>query len=101
MQSTIYVEMAPGVRIEDLYEQLKISYEVYPFMSLLVTSLHIDVVSTSLQKCKVMNCICADHMKSSVLNGHSPFSRQKNSSLTLCCHILPGFMGLWNVHNFI
>ena len=37
MQSTIYVEMAPGVRIEDLYQQLKLSYEVYLFISLLVT----------------------------------------------------------------
>lgn len=46
MQSTIYVEMAPGVRIEDLYEQLKLSYEVYPFISLLVTSSHLDTVST-------------------------------------------------------
>ncbi|XP_059428114.1 probable N-acetyl-gamma-glutamyl-phosphate reductase, chloroplastic isoform X3 [Corylus avellana] len=27
MQSTIYVEMAPGVTIDDLYHQLKISYE--------------------------------------------------------------------------
>ena len=31
MQSTIYMEMAPGVTIEDLYQQLKISYEVYHF----------------------------------------------------------------------
>lgn len=29
MQSTIYVEMAPGVTIDDLYHQLKISYQVY------------------------------------------------------------------------
>jgi len=28
MQSTIYVEMAPGVRTEDLHQQLKTSYEV-------------------------------------------------------------------------
>ncbi|WZZ89932.1 hypothetical protein YC2023_118511 [Brassica napus] len=28
MQSTIYVEMAPGVRTQDLYQQLKSSYEV-------------------------------------------------------------------------
>lgn len=31
MQSTIYVEMAPGVSIEDLHHQLKQSYEVCPF----------------------------------------------------------------------
>ena len=32
MQSTIYVEMAPGVSIEELYQHLKSSYEVmvYP-----------------------------------------------------------------------
>ncbi|KAJ1393699.1 Semialdehyde dehydrogenase, NAD-binding [Sesbania bispinosa] len=35
MQSTIYVEMAPGVRIEDLYEQLKLSYEDEKFVVLL------------------------------------------------------------------
>lgn len=29
MQSTIYVEMTPGVTIEDLYKQLKIAYEVF------------------------------------------------------------------------
>ncbi|XP_075650180.1 uncharacterized protein LOC142620745 [Castanea sativa] len=28
MQSTIYLEMAPGVTIEDFYQQLKISYEL-------------------------------------------------------------------------
>ena len=28
MQSTIYVEMTSGVTIEDLYQQLKIAYEV-------------------------------------------------------------------------
>lgn len=38
MQSTIYVEMATGVTTEDLHKQLKLSYEVYLFMSLLVTS---------------------------------------------------------------
>ncbi|KDO39907.1 hypothetical protein CISIN_1g015441mg [Citrus sinensis] len=35
MQSTIYVEMAPGVTIEDLYQQLKISYEHEEFVKLL------------------------------------------------------------------
>ncbi|KAI9180530.1 hypothetical protein LWI28_005757 [Acer negundo] len=35
MQSTIYVEMAPGVTIEDLYEQLKISYKDEEFVKLL------------------------------------------------------------------
>ncbi|KAF7840877.1 putative N-acetyl-gamma-glutamyl-phosphate reductase, chloroplastic [Senna tora] len=35
MQSTIYVEMASGVRIEDLYEQLKQSYENEEFVVLL------------------------------------------------------------------
>lgn len=39
MQSTIYVEMAPGVKTEDLYHQLKLSYQVYFFLSLLFTSL--------------------------------------------------------------
>lgn len=29
MQSTIYVEMAPGVEIKDLRQQLRLSYEVY------------------------------------------------------------------------
>ena len=29
MQSTIYVEITPGVTIEDLYKQLKIAYEVF------------------------------------------------------------------------
>ncbi|KAJ1415691.1 Semialdehyde dehydrogenase, NAD-binding [Sesbania bispinosa] len=52
MQSTIYVEMAPGVRIEDLYQQLKLSYEVCPFTSLLVTSSHTDAISTCLQNGK-------------------------------------------------
>lgn len=28
MQSTIYVEMAPGVTVEDLYQQLSITYKV-------------------------------------------------------------------------
>ncbi|KAK7308576.1 hypothetical protein VNO77_42195 [Canavalia gladiata] len=28
MQSTIFVEMAPGVRIEDVYQHMKLSYEV-------------------------------------------------------------------------
>ncbi|KAK9996575.1 hypothetical protein SO802_021261 [Lithocarpus litseifolius] len=35
MQSTIYLEMAPGVTIEDLYQQLKISYEDEEFVVLL------------------------------------------------------------------
>lgn len=35
MQSTIYVEMAPGVTIEDLYQQLRISYEDEEFVKLL------------------------------------------------------------------
>ncbi|TXG65042.1 hypothetical protein EZV62_012036 [Acer yangbiense] len=35
MQSTIYVEMAPRVTIEDLYEQLKISYKDEEFVKLL------------------------------------------------------------------
>ncbi|KAF8409986.1 hypothetical protein HHK36_002506 [Tetracentron sinense] len=35
MQSTIYVEMAPGVTIEDLYQQLRISYEDEEFVVLL------------------------------------------------------------------
>ncbi|OVA15457.1 Semialdehyde dehydrogenase [Macleaya cordata] len=35
MQSTIYVEMAPGVTIEDLYQQLSISYEDDEFVVLL------------------------------------------------------------------
>lgn len=35
MQSTIYVEVAPGVTIEDLYQQLKISYEDEEFVKLL------------------------------------------------------------------
>ncbi|TXG64399.1 hypothetical protein EZV62_011393 [Acer yangbiense] len=35
MQSTIYAEMAPGVTIEDLYEQLKISYKDEEFVKLL------------------------------------------------------------------
>lgn len=35
MQSTIYVEMASGVTIEDLYEQLKISYQDEEFVVLL------------------------------------------------------------------
>lgn len=28
MLSTVYVEMAPGVRVEDLYDQMKTYYEV-------------------------------------------------------------------------
>jgi len=28
MQSTIYVEMPSGVTVDDLYEQLKIAYQV-------------------------------------------------------------------------
>ncbi|KAJ0010553.1 hypothetical protein Pint_34485 [Pistacia integerrima] len=35
MQSTIYVEMAPGVTVEDLYQQLKISYKDEEFVKLL------------------------------------------------------------------
>lgn len=35
MQSTIYVEMAPGVTIEDLYQQLQISYKDEEFVRLL------------------------------------------------------------------
>ncbi|KAL0793970.1 hypothetical protein Bca101_065347 [Brassica carinata] len=35
MQSTIYVEMAPGVRTEDLYQQLKSSYEDEEFVKVL------------------------------------------------------------------
>ncbi|GAV90116.1 Semialdhyde_dh domain-containing protein/Semialdhyde_dhC domain-containing protein [Cephalotus follicularis] len=35
MQSTIYVEMAPGVAVEDLYHQLKISYEDEEFVEVL------------------------------------------------------------------
>ncbi|KAJ4716383.1 putative N-acetyl-gamma-glutamyl-phosphate reductase [Melia azedarach] len=35
MQSTIYVEMAPGVTIEDLYQQLQISYKDEEFVKLL------------------------------------------------------------------
>ncbi|XP_015874244.3 probable N-acetyl-gamma-glutamyl-phosphate reductase, chloroplastic [Ziziphus jujuba] len=35
MQSTIYVEMAPGVTVEDLYQQLKTSYEDEEFVKLL------------------------------------------------------------------
>ncbi|XP_010272394.1 PREDICTED: probable N-acetyl-gamma-glutamyl-phosphate reductase, chloroplastic [Nelumbo nucifera] len=35
MQSTIYVEMAPGVTYEDLYHQLRISYEDEEFVVLL------------------------------------------------------------------
>ncbi|XP_034680494.1 probable N-acetyl-gamma-glutamyl-phosphate reductase, chloroplastic [Vitis riparia] len=35
MQSTIYVEMTPGVTIEDLYKQLKIAYEDEEFVILL------------------------------------------------------------------
>ncbi|XP_035539997.1 probable N-acetyl-gamma-glutamyl-phosphate reductase, chloroplastic [Juglans regia] len=35
MQSTIYVEMAAGVTIEDLYQQLKISYQDEEFVILL------------------------------------------------------------------
>ncbi|KAJ9152929.1 hypothetical protein P3X46_026435 [Hevea brasiliensis] len=35
MQSTIYVEMAPGVTAEDLYQQLKVSYEDEEFVKLL------------------------------------------------------------------
>ncbi|XP_057996330.1 probable N-acetyl-gamma-glutamyl-phosphate reductase, chloroplastic isoform X2 [Hevea brasiliensis] len=35
MQSTIYVEMAPGVTTEDLYQQLKLSYEDEEFVKLL------------------------------------------------------------------
>ncbi|GLT77998.1 hypothetical protein SLA2020_495490 [Shorea laevis] len=35
MQSTIYVEMAPGVTVDDLYHQLKISYEDEEFVVLL------------------------------------------------------------------
>ncbi|KAK7308580.1 hypothetical protein VNO77_42199 [Canavalia gladiata] len=49
------MEMAPGVRIEELYQQLKLSYEVYPFMPSLVTSSHIDAVITI--------CIYADITK--------------------------------------
>ena len=36
MQSTIYVEMAPGVRTQDLYQQLKSSYEVVIWFLLFV-----------------------------------------------------------------
>lgn len=53
MQSTIYVEMAPGVRIEDLYQQLKLSYEVYSFMSLIYTLSQINAITTNLQTFKV------------------------------------------------
>ncbi|XP_074307090.1 putative N-acetyl-gamma-glutamyl-phosphate reductase, chloroplastic isoform X2 [Silene latifolia] len=35
MQSTIYVEMSPGVKIEDLYKQLSIFYEEEEFVKLL------------------------------------------------------------------
>ncbi|XP_077233113.1 putative N-acetyl-gamma-glutamyl-phosphate reductase [Tasmannia lanceolata] len=35
MQSTIYVEMAPGVTVEDLYQQLSTSYEDEEFVILL------------------------------------------------------------------
>ncbi|KAK9664688.1 hypothetical protein RND81_14G061100 [Saponaria officinalis] len=35
MQSTIYVEMVPGVTVEDVYEQLKIFYEKEEFVKLL------------------------------------------------------------------
>ncbi|KAK9287159.1 hypothetical protein L1049_015570 [Liquidambar formosana] len=35
MQSTIYVEMAPGVTIEDLYQQLRISYADEEFVKVL------------------------------------------------------------------
>ncbi|KAI4318388.1 hypothetical protein MLD38_032098 [Melastoma candidum] len=35
MQSTIYVEMSPGVTIDDLYRQLKVSYEDEEFVKLL------------------------------------------------------------------
>ncbi|KAL5840780.1 hypothetical protein ACOSQ4_013388 [Xanthoceras sorbifolium] len=35
MQSTIYVDMAPGVTIEDLYEQLKISYKILLTLSII------------------------------------------------------------------
>ncbi|KAF8082817.1 hypothetical protein N665_0807s0026 [Sinapis alba] len=35
MQSTIYVEMAPGVRTEDLYQQLKSFYEEEEFVKVL------------------------------------------------------------------
>ncbi|XP_010941855.1 probable N-acetyl-gamma-glutamyl-phosphate reductase, chloroplastic isoform X2 [Elaeis guineensis] len=35
MQSTIYVQMAPGVTIEDLYQQLKTTYEGEEFVKLL------------------------------------------------------------------
>lgn len=40
MQSTIYVEMASGVTMEDLYQQLKISYEVSYFYVQLILSRH-------------------------------------------------------------
>ncbi|XP_050235298.1 probable N-acetyl-gamma-glutamyl-phosphate reductase, chloroplastic isoform X2 [Mercurialis annua] len=35
MQSTIYIEMAPGVTADDLYQQLKVSYEGEEFVKLL------------------------------------------------------------------
>ncbi|GMG98291.1 hypothetical protein Nepgr_000131 [Nepenthes gracilis] len=35
MQSTIYVEMAPGATVDDLYQQLKSSYEAEEFIILL------------------------------------------------------------------
>ncbi|KAH9617297.1 hypothetical protein KSS87_021342 [Heliosperma pusillum] len=35
MQSTIYVEMSPGVKVEDLYKQLSIFYEKEEFVKLL------------------------------------------------------------------
>ncbi|GLT86328.1 hypothetical protein SLE2022_044730 [Rubroshorea leprosula] len=35
MQSTIYVEISPGVAVEDLYQQLRITYEEEEFVKLL------------------------------------------------------------------
>ncbi|XP_010540982.1 PREDICTED: probable N-acetyl-gamma-glutamyl-phosphate reductase, chloroplastic [Tarenaya hassleriana] len=35
MQSTMYVEMAPGVKIEDLYQQLRMTYEEEEFVKVL------------------------------------------------------------------
>jgi len=52
MQSTIYVEMAPGVRTEDLHRQLKLSYQVKIFVSA-CHLLTIHVITTTLQKCNV------------------------------------------------
>ncbi|CAI0455726.1 unnamed protein product, partial [Linum tenue] len=36
MQSTIYVEMAPGATVDELYEQLKLSYEVSILFSVVI-----------------------------------------------------------------